>query len=402
MIAARDIEQWPRPFAELKVDVVCDGLSFAALRGEWDELLDDSEAGVFNSWEWLYPWYRRIAPERELRIIEARSDGRLVGLMPLCLERRRAAGRIARRLCFLGESEVGSDYLDIVARRGFELPVAQAAAAALRQMSSDREWDLLDLVDLDSQSASVQVLREIFEAAKYRVRTSPRYVCPFETFGAGETFERFLARTRRQDNFLRRRNWLEKQPGYRLEIERRPDRMASPLSEFLRLHGLRWASDGGSQGIRGARTEGFHRDAIELLAERGQARLYTLAIGSRPLASVYAIVHRRKFIFYQSGYDPEWRGKSVGLVLLGETFRDCLAGGLAEYDFLRGEEAYKLDWATRQRRTVGLRIFAPGSAGDWLDKQERVATAAREVIKRLLPARWVEAIRIRRRRRSVV
>lgn len=400
MIPARDIGLPLRPLREPNVAVVRDDLSFAALRAEWDELLDDSEAGVFNSWEWLYPWYRRIAPERELRIIAARSDGRLVGLMPLCLERRRAAGRIARRLCFLGESEVGSDYLDIVARRGFERPVAQAAAAALRQISG--EWDVLDLLDLDSQSASVQVFQEIFEAAKYRVLIASRYACPFEAFAPGETFERFLSRSGRRDNFLRRRNWLEKQPGYRLEVERRPERMARPLAEFLRLHALRWASAGGSQGIRGVRCEGFHRDATELLAERGQARFYTLAIGSRALASVYAIVHRRKFIFYQSGYDPEWRGKSIGLVLLGETFRDCLESGLTEYDFLRGEEAYKLDWATRLRRTVSLRIFAPGSAGDWLDKRQRVATAAREAIKRALPAEWVEAIRIRRRRRRVL
>ncbi len=394
---ARDMEPAPRPSGELRVQVVREGLSFAGLRSEWGELLDGSDAAVFNSWEWLYPWYRRIAPERELLLLLARSaDARLVGVMPLCLERRHAAGRRVKRLCFLGESQVGSDYLDVVARRGFERSVAQAFATALREMR--RHWDVLDLLDFDSESGTLPVLQELFAAPGFRVRISPRYVCPFEAFAPGETFERFLGRTRRKDNFCRRRNWLRQQPGYRLEIERDPARMARPLAEFLRLHALRWASDGGSQGISDAATESFHRHATELLAEGGQARLYTLVLGRRALASVYAIVHRRKFIFYQSGYDPEWRSKSVGLVLLGETFRDCIDTGLAEYDFLRGTEPYKLDWTTQQRRTVAVRIFEPGSAGDWWDRQQRLGTAARGIAKQALPARWVEAIRIRRRR----
>ncbi len=398
MISGQELELAPRSAGELHLETVREGATFAALRSEWDELIDESEAGVFNSWEWLYPWYRRIAPERDLRILLARTGRRLAGLIALCLVRSRVAGCTVRRLCFLGESQVGSDYLDVVARRGLERPVGRALVSALHQMQD--EWDVLDLLDLDSDSATVKLLREMFDPAKFRVVISPRYLCPFEVFKPGETFEPFLGRTRRRENFLRRRSWLEKQAGYRLEIERRPDRMARPLAEFLRLHALRWASDGGSQGIRGARTEAFHRDATELLAERGEARFYTLAVGDRPLASVYAIAHRRKFIFYQSGYDPEWRDKSVGLVLLGETFRDCLEAGLTEYDFLRGAEAYKLDWATGQRRTVAVRIFAPGSAGDWFDKRQRWASAARKMVKRALPAQWVKAIRSQRRRRT--
>ena len=77
-----------------------------------------------------------------------------------------------------------------------------------------------------------------------------------------------------------------------------------------------------------------------------------MKVGGQAVASVYGILHRDTFIYFQSGYDPEWRNRSVGLVLVGETFKDAIEAGLTEYDFLRGTETYKSDWTTKQRRTV--------------------------------------------------
>lgn len=400
MISIQEAESVTRGSEELTLEVVRDPLVFAGLRAEWDELLGQSSASIFSSWEWLYPWYRRIAPERELLILVARQRRRLTGLMPLCLNRLRSAGRTVRRISFLGETHVGSEYLDVVARIGFQKQVARAFARQLRGMR--RDWDLIDLLDVDSGTATLEELRSEFGPPEFELRVSPRNACPYESFSAGETFENFLPRTARKDNYSRRRSWLRRQPGFRIETVRQPSRVARPLADFFRLHALRWADDGGSQGIAGARTEAFHRDAAELLAELGALRFYTLSVDGRALASVYAIAYRDKFLFYQSGYDPEWRNKSVGLVLLGETFRDCIEAGCREYDFLRGTETYKLDWTTCLRRTVALRIFERGSPGQWLDRQERVSAALRGIVKRTLPSRWVGAIRARRRRRAAV
>ena len=369
---------------------------FAAMRAEWDDLLHDSKAGVFNSWEWLYPWYARMAAGEELHLLEARDeDGRLLGLMPLRLEKRRVMGRTLRRLGFLGDTEVGSDYLDVVARRGNEAAVTQSFAQALLEQAS--EWDVLDLLDMDAESPTVRLLRDAFEHANFVLETHEGSICPYETFVPGETSEQFLRRTRRYDNYVRRRKWLQKQPGYRLEITSAPGDMPLPLAEFMRLHAMRWAEDGGSQGITGPDVEAFHRDATELLAERGQMRLYTMWVEGKAVASVYGIVHEGKFIYYQSGRDPEWQSKSVGLVLVGETFRDAIDLGLREYDFLRGIEAYKSDWVTRERRTIGVRIYRRGSRGTLLSRSERLSSATRRLIKSALPGKVVEMLRRGRR-----
>ncbi|MBF5041093.1 GNAT family N-acetyltransferase [Aggregicoccus sp. 17bor-14] len=403
MIREADLTPSPQPQPHtsqwFEVTSVRSGADFAALRGEWDALLDASDAGPFNAWEWLYPWYRRIAMDRQPFVLVARDRrGSLAGLMPLALETRKVLGRSVRRLAFLGETHVGSDYLDVVARRGEEEPVTRAFISQLRELRA--EWDVLDLLDLREGSLTVKLLQEAFGADV--VRVSERYVCPFETLDPKEPFDAFLKRTGRRDNYLRRRKWLEKQEGYRIEKTESPGALAAPMTDFFRLHAMRWAGDGGSQGIKGAGVEAFHRDATGLLAERGRLRMYTMKVGGQAVASVYGILHRGSFIYFQSGYDPAWRNKSVGLVLVGETFKDAFAAGMTEYDFLRGTETYKSDWTSQQRRTVAVRVHAAKGAGAWFTRHEEAARTARNAVKRVLPENLVERVRRFRRKLAAV
>ncbi len=401
MIHEAELSPKPSPALWLDVSAVGDLSKLAAMRGAWNALLDASNAGPFNAWEWLYPWCRRIGADRTPFVLQAKDrSGELVGLMPLGFEYQWVLGRPIRRLAFLGETHVGSDYLDVVARRECEEEVTHAFAGALWELRD--QWDVLDLTDLREDSLSVRVLRETFEKNRADFRMSTRYVCPYESLPKGESFDDFLRRTSRRDNFLRRKKWLEKQEGYRIEKTEAPGALAGPLTDFFRLHAMRWESDGGSQGIKGRGVEAFHRDATQLLAERGRLRLYTMKVGGQAVASVYGILHRDSFIYFQSGYDPAWRNRSVGLVLVGETFRDALEAGLTEYDFLRGTESYKSDWTTQQRRTVSLRVLSPGGGGEWLVRREAAMRRVREVARRVLPRNAVERVRRWRRELAAV
>jgi CelD/BcsL family acetyltransferase involved in cellulose biosynthesis len=401
VIREAELMPTPSPARWLEVSTVRTASGLAGMRAEWNALLDDSQAGPFNAWEWLYPWCRRIGTDRQPFVMQARDrSGALVGLLPLGFDYHWVLGRPIRRLAFLGESHVGSDYLDVVARRGREEEVARTFASALWELRD--QWDVLDLTDLHEDSVTVRVLRETFGKHGVGTTLTERYVCPYESLGRGESFDDFLKRTSRRDNYLRRKKWLEKQEGYRIEKTEAPGALAAPLTDFFRLHAMRWESDGGSQGIRGRGVESFHRDATQLLAERGRLRLYTMKVGGQAVASVYGIVHGGSFIYFQSGYDPAWRNRSVGLVLVGETFRDALEAGLTDYDFLRGTETYKSDWTTKQRRTVSLRILSPGGDGEWFVRREQGMRQVREVAKRLLPQDAVERVRRLRRRLSAV
>jgi CelD/BcsL family acetyltransferase involved in cellulose biosynthesis len=309
-------------------------------------------------------------------------------------------GRSIRRVAFLGETYVGSEYLDIIVRHGYEEAISHALISALRD--SRAGWDMLDLVDMDSQSPSLPMLRDIFPSDEYEMQITPRSSQPYETFEPGETFDSFLRKTSRRENYLRRRKWLEKQPGYRIERVRDPALLAGPLTDLMRLHALRWEVEGGSDAIKGPSIEAFHRDATRLLAERGQLCMYTMKLGDKALASVYGIIYHDKFIYYLPGWDPAWRDKSVSLVLIGETFRDAFDMGLREYDFLSGPETYKSDWVSKTRHSLAVRIYRKGSAGSLLARQESARRKARDLAKRAMPQRLLERLRYLRQKRSNV
>ncbi len=369
-----------------------DPARLAMLREEWAELFQAGAAGnPFLSWEWQYTFWRTFAQRRPLWILEARDRGnRLAGLV--VLSARPSLGT-ARRWCLLTNGITGTDALDVLVRPGFGPAVREAISQAVAL--SMAKWDVLDLEDLPCGTATISALRRALSPRGVRVVLSPRFACP--TFALRGTFAQHVALIRRRETYLRRRRWLEKQPGYRIAVAEGLPEAAEAMEDFLRLHHLRWDEEGGSAGIPRGQVESFHRDVAPLLARRGWLRVYRMFVDGRSIAAVYGLELAGRFHYYQSGMDPAWRARSPGLVLIGKTVEDAYARRLTDYDFLRGSEPHKLDWATDRRETCALRLRAPGLRSDASAAAEEVFRAARGAAKAVAPERvWSALQRVRR------
>ncbi len=370
-----------------------DPARLAVLRDEWTELLAAAQApSPFLSWEWLYTWWRHFGRRRPVLVLEARDGGgRLAGLTALS-GGRGPGGRRRRR--FLGNGVGGADGLDLLVRAD----AADAARVMLCEGIAGRlqAWDGLDLEDLPCGSSTVRVLARTLGVAGARFSVERRFTCP--AFAVVGSFSEHLRRIRRRETFARRKRWLERQPGYAVEVATTPREAGPAMEDFLRLHRLRWEGRGGSYGIPPGITEDFHRDLAPLLAARGWLRLYRLRVGGQSIAAVYGLEMGRTFLFYQSGFDPAWSARSPGTVLVGETVKDAYARGLADYDFLRGTEPYKLDWAQDRRDTCAVRMRPPGLRAAAVAAFEEAWRAARVAARALAPRPvWAALGRARRR-----
>lgn len=394
MIRASELQQPPALRPQLWAEEIATGVGFAGLRREWNALYDASEAGPFLRWEWLYSWWRRLAPDAIPRILALRDGrGALTGLLPLYEREERVGGIPIRRWGYLGDEQVGSDYLGALAPRALRDHVEAELAAHLAARA--RRIDLLELLDGREGSHLHDRLLETLRPLALRTEREKRFDCPGVALSG--TFDAYLRAVGRRDNLRRRRKWLEAQPGFAIEICREPAQVQRALEDFFRLHARRWEADGGSQGIAGRDLHGFHRDVALLLAESGRLQIYTLRLGEQPLASVYGIVDGGVFHYYQSGYDPDWARRSVGLVLLGRTLEDAFASGLKRFDFLRGSEPYKFEWSNEVRSTELLRfvVRTPGGAL-WLARRDGIR-ALRRSLRRLAGERlWGAMRRVKR------
>jgi len=400
--AARAMEA-PGP---LRAEVVRDAAGLLRLRAAWSDLCGEARSGcLFLSPEWLIPWWEHFGDGRQPSCIALFEQDRLVGFLPLFSESVRVAGVPARRVAFLGDGATGCDYLDLLAAPGREAEVRSAALGALGELP----WDVCDLDGLWRDSPTALHLAQLFPNRR-AVRSSAaglggpsaevvrdarlRFVCPhIPLLGS---YQEYLQGLGRRENLRRREKWLFRQPGVSIEVARSPEEARVAVERFLDLHRARWAVEGGSDGLADVRHEAFHRAAVDRLAQRGWLRLYTLFAARRPVASVYGVVHAGKFLYYQSGYDPAWGSKSVGLVLLARTLQDAYGEGLREFDFLRGDEAYKAQWARAERWTIHMRLFR-GARGKAVRAAQRAALFARESVKAALPRVALQTARRARR-----
>jgi CelD/BcsL family acetyltransferase involved in cellulose biosynthesis len=368
----------------------------SALRDEWRALFDAApEPSPFLSWEWLHTWWRCFGGRRRLWVLEARAaDGRLAGALALTA---RAGLMGVRRWQLLGNGVTGADALDVLARAGEGAAVRDALARALA--AEVAEWDVVDLEDLPCGSPTVGAIRRAVTPRGVRAQVERGFVCP--AFAVRGTFEEHLARIRRRETYGRRVRWLARQPGFGIDVATSVEEAAGAMEDFLRLHRLRWAEEGGSYGIPPGLVEAFHREVAPLLAARGWLRLYRLSVQGRAVAAVYGIEVGRRFYYYQSGWDPAWSARSPGVVLVGRTVEDAYARGLSDYDFLRGTEPYKLDWAADRRETCTVRLRAPSLRAGTAAAAEEAWRAARGFAKAVAPERVWGALRRARRNLDV-
>jgi CelD/BcsL family acetyltransferase involved in cellulose biosynthesis len=328
-----------------------------AIREEWTVLAERC-GNPFATWEWAATWWDHFGGDRSLLITACRRpDGTLAAIIPLYLSTRGGI-RMAR---FVGHG-VGDVLGPICAKQD-----AVLAASALRQTvaAQGRRWDLLLAERMPKgtlpKPLSAHVLQE---------EASP--LLPID----GASWEEFLAScsSNMRGQIRNKRRRLERKHGARFRLTDERSRVGDDFDTLVRLHHARW---GEPRSFTEQRTA-FHREFAARAFERGWLRLWFLEVEGRAVAAWYGFRFGDVEWYYQSGRDPEWDRSSVGLTLLARTLQGAFDDGISAYAFLRGDEAYKQRFATRDEglETVAL---ARGPRG-------RAAISAARAAKRMPPS----------------
>jgi CelD/BcsL family acetyltransferase involved in cellulose biosynthesis len=85
----------------------------------------------------------------------------------------------------------------------------------------------------------------------------------------------------------------------------------------------------------------YFRDLIQTLAGHGMLRLYLLKIDAIDAATVLCFDYNGVRYLYNSGYDAQYHGLSVGILSKVFSIQTGIDAGCRRYDFLKGSEVYK-------------------------------------------------------------
>jgi CelD/BcsL family acetyltransferase involved in cellulose biosynthesis len=325
------------PVLEIEEVATCAGLE--ALAPAWHDLWRRAPGATpFHSPVWLIPWWREIGGG-DLRVLVARQDERMVGLLPMYLQHDGEGGKL------LPLGIAISDYLDGLFEEGMGV---LAAEAMLRHLAGRDGWRRCELHPLRAGTPLLAA------------RAPPDHiddVLPFEPYlvlevppGATELKDVLPSKIRYNLGHFRRR--AERVGEVNFETA-----TAATLSEFVealfRLHDARWQQAGQPGVLADPAIRRFHRSAAPLLHRAGLLRLHVLRLDKRIVAVMYALAAARRTYCYLCGFDPEFAALSPGTQVLGHSIWQAAREGAGEVDFLRGQERFKYFWGVSERPCYG-------------------------------------------------
>ena len=310
----------------------------------WKELATRSR-NIFATWEWASIWWRHFGGDGALRIAASRSPGGDVDtLLPLYV----TGGPGTRTLRFVGDGP--ADQLGPVCAPQDTVPAARALRQALRE---DPSWDLFVGEHLPADRGWSTLLR---------ARNATREASPVVDLRTAD-WDEFLAghSSGWRQQVRRKERRLEREHALRYRLANDPERLDDDFELLCRLHEQRWGDT--SEAFSEARRP-FLREFARAALERGWLRFWILELDGEAAAAWLGFRFGDVESYYQLGRDPAFEQLSVGAVLIAHTLREAITDGMSEYRFLRGGEAFKYRWATRDPgvETVTLAGSAAGRA----------------------------------------
>lgn len=295
----------------------------------WDSLVDQMDPPSPS----LRSWWVDNAAIGEPVVLLVVDQGRLVG--GLALQRWEDHG--CERIEMLGGGQLAPDHLDIVA-----LP-----DDVDRVWGFVRSWLLrpgqrrIDLIGLRAGSQLLGISSKGVES----IDPAPYVLLP-------ATWAEYVAsRAGRVRSTITRTDKRLTKAGVTYRVVP-ADRVSHALEVFRELHDLRWSEESSFIEAWAA----FDR-AARAGAARNEVVISELVDASgRVIASEVDFLVGGRLSFYQAGRLTEHELRGSGSMLKARILAGAIAAGVTEFDLLRGDEPYKVEWADAERDLMRVRL----------------------------------------------
>jgi CelD/BcsL family acetyltransferase involved in cellulose biosynthesis len=120
------------------------------------------------------------------------------------------------------------------------------------------------------------------------------------------------------------------------------------LPLLLNYHARRWP--------KAYRAPGFHQRLLQEGLKAGTIELAVLILDQEPIAWQIYILDSAAIRYYMPVHIAEWKHLRPGHILRYSAIKLAISRQIPRYDFLRGAESYKADWATAEQWTQHFTI----------------------------------------------
>ena len=310
----------------LRVEEINSFAEIMALNDRWDELLHTSgEDSFFLSIPWLKAWWETFGTEYKLKCIKVTEDEKVVGIAPFAIASR---GKLIswKKLILLGSGP--SDRCGIIA----EKERADIHSRVWEYIKSTDEWDVIEIRDVDASGPTYRNFILSFPSSSYVTERSP-YIDISKGY---EGYVIGLSKNMRY-NLGRYARKIESAGG-KLVTRSGRDCCVSGIKMLKKLSNARWEGD---NVLKSPKMMEFAERASMIRSDSANVVFHSIEIDDEAIAVSMGFEEKNRYMYYLSGFDPEYSKLSPGYVLISEIIKQCCSKKIKEVDMLRGTEEYK-------------------------------------------------------------
>lgn len=259
--------------------------------------------------------------------------------------------------------------------------VASVAHLARQLLSHKPHFAEVRFSPMDSASEDWAVLEKGFREAGWLVEKYFRFGNWFIPINGKNYADYFAERPSKvRHTVSRAQKKLLATPGYRLYIQQHEDEfLAGAIQAFVAVYNKSWKKP--------EPFPSFIPGLCHLAANKAWLRLGVIEIGSVPIAAQLWLVAGGRAQIVKLAYNEAFGKLSAGSVLTAALMEHVIeVDGVAEIDYLMGDDLYKQDWMSERQERFGLIAFNPRTLTGLSGALRHYAGLALKYLKRLKAA----------------
>jgi len=336
------------------IEPVLNEAALPDIEADWNRLCERaSSPNVFTTVDWYRAWTSRFASDDPGRsfpnLLVLQQNDVVVGIAPFI---RRISSLLGVQLQKLEFVTNHADYNEIVLG-GDQATQLDAVMSFLSETSG--QWDVMDLRELLDAEGNRARIESSLQAAGLLYRILPEEdACPYLPIegDSSSAIKRLSGDARR---VLRKRTEKAAHLGLRLRIIENPHQEPELLNRLIALDQRCHLQKQWTPFI--SKYPEVSQSLFQNLGPRGW--LCVAVLESENELAGYQISFRcgDKLWDYTKAYDRAFSNLAPGTLIFTALLDYGFSCGFSEYDFLRGEEPYKLVWSTGFHRRFRILIW---------------------------------------------
>jgi CelD/BcsL family acetyltransferase involved in cellulose biosynthesis len=296
---------------------------FDSFRKDWEKLQCSSNSHIFSTFRWSRVWWQQFGSGYSLSPYVINTKGVPVGIAPLRIEDGTAR--------FIGDIDV-CDYLDFIVVPGKEDLFAMELIDTLVRAGIKT----LELEPVREDSVVFTSLQKI--ATREGLKSTCRQTDVSVDMPLPATWDEYLrGLTGKQRHELKRKIRRLGEMGdvnYVTSTDAHPEEMEVFLDLFRN-------SREDKSDFLTPDMELYFKSIASAMAEEKLLNINFMELDGIPVAATLCFDYRNCIYLYNSGYNPEYRWLSAGLISKALCIKDGISRGKERFDFLKGDETYK-------------------------------------------------------------